>query len=148
MSLLGVDVGTTSTKAVAFDLDGKVLASSYREYPLLHPQPGYVEVDANGMWQRIQEVIGETASAVKASDPVEALAVSSLGEGVGAYDKDRQPLSNTVTALDARGADECRWVEERFGREHIFELTGQANHVSYTLNRILWWRNHQPELYR
>jgi glycerol kinase len=45
MSLLGLDVGTTGTKAVAFDLDGRVLASAYREYPLRSPRPGRQELD-------------------------------------------------------------------------------------------------------
>lgn len=148
MSLLGVDVGTTGTKAVAFDLDGNILASAYREYPLLHPKPGYVEVDAEEMWQKVRAVIGEAAHAVKGRDPVEALAVSSLGEGVGAYDKERRPLTNTVTALDARGAAQCRWLEDRLGREHLYHLTGQPCHCSFTINRILWWRNHEPEVYR
>jgi len=147
VSLLGVDVGTTGTKAVAFDLNGNVLASAYREYQLRHPRPGFVEVDAEEMWQKVWAVIGEAAHAVKARDPVEALAVSSLGEGVGAYDTQRRPLSNTVTALDARGAAECRWLEERLGREHLFDLTGQPCHCSFTINRILWWRNNEPDLY-
>jgi len=148
VSLLGVDVGTTGTKAVAFDTEGNILASAYREYRLLHPQPGFVEVDANEMWHKVHAVIGEAAHAVKATDPVEALAVSSLGEGIGAYDADRQPLSNTVTALDARGSAEARWLQERLGREHLFDLTGQPCHCSFSVNRLLWWRNHQPDVYK
>ena len=45
MSLLGVDIGTTGIKAVAFDPEGVQLAGSYREYSLLHPQPGWNEID-------------------------------------------------------------------------------------------------------
>jgi len=148
VSLLGVDVGTTGTKAVVFDLDGNVLASAYREYALQHPQPWAAEVDANEMWEKVKTVIGEASHAVKTTDPVEALAASSLGEGVGLYDKNRQPLSNTIVCLDTRGADECRWVEENLGRDRMFQLTGQPCHLSYTINRLLWFRKNQPEIFK
>ena len=50
MSLLGIDVGTTGCKVIAFCEDGTVLAQAYGEYPLTHPQPGWSELDANVVW--------------------------------------------------------------------------------------------------
>ncbi|MCK5380057.1 MAG: hypothetical protein KAJ81_01220, partial [Candidatus Latescibacteria bacterium] len=47
MSLLGIDVGTTGCKAVAFNVEGRMLASAYQEYPLLSPRPGWMELDAH-----------------------------------------------------------------------------------------------------
>ena len=51
MSLLGIDVGTTGCKVIAFREDGTLLAQAYGEYPLNHPQPGWSELDANVVWQ-------------------------------------------------------------------------------------------------
>ncbi|GAF82322.1 unnamed protein product, partial [marine sediment metagenome] len=45
MSLMGLDIGTTGTKATVFDLEGRILSSTYREYPLLHPQAGWIEIN-------------------------------------------------------------------------------------------------------
>ena len=47
MSLLGIDVGTTGCKVIAFREDGEILAQAYGEYPLIHPQPGWSELDGN-----------------------------------------------------------------------------------------------------
>lgn len=57
MSLMGIDIGTTGTKAVVFSEEGKVLVSTYYEYNLLFPQPGWVELDVEVMWKKILEVI-------------------------------------------------------------------------------------------
>lgn len=53
MSLPGLDVDTTGTRAVAFDQDGNVPASSYREYPLLSPNSGWQELDPDQVWDLI-----------------------------------------------------------------------------------------------
>ena len=53
MSLLGIDVGTTGCKVIAFREDGTLLAQAYGEYPLTHPQPGWSELDANVVWENI-----------------------------------------------------------------------------------------------
>src|SRR6185436_8819627 len=81
MSLLGIDLGTTGCKAVAFDEGGRILASSYREYPLHFPKTGWIELDSNRVMSSAREVIRETAAKVK-KDPVRALAVAAQGEAV------------------------------------------------------------------
>ena len=52
MSLLGIDVGTTGCKAGAVDAEGNILAFAYREYGMLHPQPGQAELDSRAVWAR------------------------------------------------------------------------------------------------
>ena len=61
MSLMGLDVGITGCKAIIFDLDGKTIASAYREYPLLHPQPGWPELDIHNL--NPYTFLGEAADA-------------------------------------------------------------------------------------
>ena len=50
MSLLGIDIGTTGCKAIAFDIEGKSLSEMYREYPLIHPGPDWAELDPEHVW--------------------------------------------------------------------------------------------------
>lgn len=57
MSLMGIDVGTTGVKAMAFTPEGKVLAKAYREYRELYPKPGWVEMNPNEIWRFTREVI-------------------------------------------------------------------------------------------
>ena len=72
MSLLGLDIGITGCKAVAFSPSGDMLAQAYREYKLYQPQPGWMELDPAEVWSAVSEVIGRTAAAVT-GDPVRAL---------------------------------------------------------------------------
>ena len=101
MSLMGLDVGTTGCKAIIFDLDGKTIASAYREYPLLHPQPGWSELDIHDLWAKVKEVIREANSRVS-SDPVAALSVSCQGEAVTPVDRNGNPLYNFSVSFDHR----------------------------------------------
>jgi hypothetical protein len=57
MSILGLDIGTTGTKGIVFNEEGKVLASHYLEYKLLFPNPGWVEFDTADMWDKVFEVL-------------------------------------------------------------------------------------------
>ena len=62
MSVLGLDIGTTGCKAVVFAPDGAILASAYREYPLLFPRPGWAEIDSHVIWAAVQHVVGTAAT--------------------------------------------------------------------------------------
>jgi len=57
MSLMGIDIGTTGAKAIAFSENGKILAGSYLECNLLFPKKGWVEFDTEDIWKKIFEVI-------------------------------------------------------------------------------------------
>ena len=77
MSTLGLDVGTTGCKAVVFDAEGRLLASAYREYPVLSPREGWAELDSGQVCDSCLSVIHEAAG--QADDPVQALGIASQG---------------------------------------------------------------------
>lgn len=146
MVYMGVDIGTTGTKAVVFRPDGTVAASAYREYPLIHPRPGWAELDPWLVWESVTEVLRESAG--RAREPIQAIAFSALGEAVTPVDVHGEPLDNTLIAMDVRAERECAWLGEQLGRRVLYEITGQPLHPMYSLNKILWWKNHKPEVYR
>jgi len=78
LSYLGLDIGTGGCKAVVFDREGKELASSFREYPVLHPHPGWAEIDPDEVIKKCFEVITEVNSVI--TDPVVSMSISSQGE--------------------------------------------------------------------
>ena len=104
MSLLGIDVGTSGCKTAAFSETGQCLASAYREYTVLHPRPGWAELESQEVWNCVRSTIAEVAAAVK-HDPIRALAVSSLGEAMAPVSNDRQILGRSITSLDTRGRE-------------------------------------------
>ncbi len=147
MSLLGLDVGTTGCKAVAFDRSGQVLAKAYREYPLLRPRPGWLELDPEVVWHNLQACIREV-NAQLLNDPVQALAVSSQGEAVVPVSANGRVLANSPVTFDTRSRPQGEWWEHTLGRRRLHAITGQPVHPMFTINKIMWWRDHEPDIYQ
>ncbi|HIE03492.1 MAG TPA: hypothetical protein EYP61_01905 [Candidatus Latescibacteria bacterium] len=147
MSLLGVDVGTTGTKAVAFNLEGEAIASAYREYPLLSPRPGWLELDARKVRDAVLDVVREVASKTK-HDPIRALSVSCQGEAAVPVSKDGEVLYNTPISFDSRTDELARRWAEKMSREEVFGTTGMPLHPMHTIFKILWIREHEPDVFR
>ncbi len=149
MSLLGLDVGITGCKAVAFDLNGAMLAQAYREYPLYQPQPGWMEFEPAEVWTAVKAVIRDVtaATAATAGDPVRALCIATHGESVAPVDAQGRPIYRFITAIDTRAAEQARWWGETLGRERIFAITGMPLHPMYTINKLMWLRQHEPGVF-
>lgn len=146
MSLLGVDVGTTGCKAVAFDLAGNAVAMAYREYPLVHPAPGWAELETDNLWRKIGQAIREVNSQLD-DDPVEAVSVSCQGEAMVPIDSAGTVLCNFTVTFDHRTIDQARGWEQSVGAKKVFAATGMPLHAMYTLNKIMWLRDNRPEIF-
>ena len=146
MSLLGIDVGTSGCKAAAFSEDGYTLASAYHEYLPQHPQPGWAELDSREMWDCVQNTIAEVSARVT-HDPVQALAVSSLGEAMAPVSEDRQILGSSITSLDTRGREYVEALARQIPQEAFFSINPNFFGPQYSLPKLLWLREHQPALY-
>jgi len=146
MSLLGVDVGTTGCKAAAFAAEGACLASAYREYPTLHPDDGWAELDSASVWQSVREVIAETARAT-AQDPITALCVSSMGEAMTPVTKDRRILGNSILCSDVRGGEYANRFRDALGQEAFYRVNHNILNAAYSMPKLCWIRDHQPDLY-
>jgi len=148
MSLLGLDVGTTGCKAIIFDLQGRILGQGYQEYPLIYPQPGWAELDSDGVWAATGQAIRAASEQAGRADPVRALAISTQGEAVTPIDRQGRALANTIVTFDSRTIPQSEWWEATLGRQAIFQISGQPLHPMYTINKIMWWKQHRPELYQ
>jgi xylulokinase len=146
MSLLGLDIGITGCKAVAFSVTGEMLAQSYCEYPLYQPHPGWMELDPVEVWDAVRGVIRRVTAAIP-GDPVRALSISTHGESVLPLDGQGRPLYRFITAIDTRAGEQTRWWGERLGKERLFRITGMPLHPMYTVNKLMWLRQHEPDIF-
>lgn len=144
MHLLGIDVGTSGCKAVAFDKDGHQVAEAYREYPLLTPQEGWAELDSALVMERCFEVIRDVAS--KVTD-IRGLGISSQGEAFTPVAADGTLLANGMTSSDMRAVELARSFPETFGAERLYQITGHTAHPMFSLFKLLWLRDHAPEVW-
>ena len=125
MSLLGLDIGTTGVKATVLSVGGDILSRAYREYDILSPGKGWMELDSRTVWDRISEVITEAASKSR-KDPVTALSVSSFGEAATPVSEDREILGNCILFVDERGREYVPEIEEKIGAVRIYEINGNV----------------------
>lgn len=146
MSLLGIDVGTTGCKVVAFSTDGMVLAQSSAEYPLTFPRPGWIELDPRIVWRKLSGCIKQVAGKTK-RDPITALAVSSQGEAFMPVDRNGTPLRNSIVTFDSRAQDLASKMGREIGREEIYRLTGIPLSGMSTLPKIQWVKTYEPEVH-
>jgi len=146
MSLLGLDVGTSGCKAAAYALDGVCLATAYREYDALHPQPNWAELDSRAVMAFVFETIAEVASETKA-DPITALCVSTMGEAMTPVSASGEILGNSILGVDLRGAEHVDRLKEEMGQEAFFAINPNVLAPNYTLPKLLWMREHEPALY-
>jgi len=147
VSLLGVDVGTTGCKAAVFSQEGLLLASAYREYDAQRPEPGWAELDAVEVWAKVKQTILEVVSS-SASDPVTALAVSSLGEAMVPVTQDRQVLGPSIVAnLDLRGGEFLQDLKSALDDDRLYRINGNTLGTNYSLPKLMWVKAHRPALY-
>ena len=142
-NLLGVDFGTTALKACLFDDKGNMLATESVQYKLI-TEGEFIEFPADEFFK----VFSQTVKKITDKFKVDALAVDTQGETLIVLDKDGNPLMNAIIWLDNRAEEQAKKIEEKFGLEKIYNLTGQAEvPAGYPMPKIEWLKDNKPEIF-
>jgi xylulokinase len=147
MSLIGIDMGSSSVKAAAYSEEGQLLAVASHDLTGLHPEPGLWEQDPEEVWQATSSVIRELmALQPLRRDPPKAIAVSASGRENFLADKDGNPLAPGVMGADIRGS-EFDIPPEGAPRPEPWCLScGHLRERMDPIFRLAWWRKYHPEL--
>ncbi len=146
--LLGIDIGTSGTKTVLFDTAGTPLASHTAEYPLYQPQNGWAEQEPLDWWNATVEGI-RAVLAKSGCKPEEVASIGLSGQmhGLVMLDGDNRVLRRSIIWCDQRTAAECEEIEAKVGKARLVEITANPALTGFTASKILWVRNHEPEIY-
>ncbi len=145
--LIGCDVGTSGTKAVAITPDGKVLASAHRAYTIMTPHPNWGEQWPQVWLGAMTDTIADVAKCV-GGQRVAGLSVSALYGGTGVMlDQNMQPIRPTIIWIDRRATQESNFVREQIGTGRIFEVSGNGVDSYFGYVKLLWVKRHEPELF-
>lgn len=143
--ILGIDIGTGSTKAVAVGMDHVAFDSSQYFYPTDTLQPGYSEQNPELIWKAFQQSIEELV--VKLGTSPLAISLSSAMHSVIAVDEQCNALAPMMTWADSRStAIAERLLSGPLGME-LYKLTGTPVHPMSPLCKIIWIKAHQPEFF-
>jgi xylulokinase len=143
---LGIDIGTSGCKAVAFDRHGRLLAAAHREYDVQTEVDGTAELDSEIVIAKCLEVIAEAALAA-GPGTVQALGVSSQGEAFTAIGADGEVLNRAMISSDSRAERIARKSSRHLGPQRLYHLTGHTAHPMFTLFKLLWLREAQPAIW-
>lgn len=146
MVYMGIDVGTTGSKATVIDGKGTTLSYAYQNYQTVRTNEGVAEIDPASIWQTVRQVIAQAAA--KSEEPIAAIAIASLGESFVALDKQDRVLRNSILYSDVRGSEEITDILQKIDRQRLFDTTGMPINSMYTLNKLLWVKKHESELYK
>jgi xylulokinase len=145
MSLLAIDIGSSTCKALAFGTSGKVLARHSASYAPEFPRPSFAEIDPEMFWKAVCSCCRKISAQL--AEPVQAVCLSSHGETFVAVDSAGRPVTRAILNQDSRAVRESSWCEAAIGRERLFQITGLFAHPMYPIPKILWLRKNQPEVF-
>lgn len=143
-AIVGVDVGSSSIKAVAFDSGGRKLAAASRPTPMTRIASGG-EYDPDAIFETALAVLAEVARGL-GGRPVAGIATTSIGESCVLIDDAGRPLGPSIAWYDRRTMPEIAEITDRIGAERLFALTGAGPEFSFTLAKLMWMRKHWPEV--
>lgn len=147
--LLGIDMGTGSTKGVLVDASGAVLAVETMSHSMQLPRPGWAEVDAEGLWWReICAISTKLAAQVPAGSGIAGMCVSGVGPCLVLCDDDLRPLRPAIMyGVDTRSAAEIELLTQELGAAAILERAGTALSSQAVGPKLEWVYRHEPDVF-
>ncbi len=141
MKLLGIDIGTSGTKALLVDDTGRILKSVHREYPLSTPQPGWSEQNPEDWWEATQLCLAEIG------EKPDAIGLTGQMHGSVFLDLRDEVIRPALLWNDQRTAAECAEIDSTVGAAKVREITANPPLTGFQLPKLLWIRRHEPAAY-
>lgn len=143
---IGLDIGTTSTKAIVFSATGEIKGIANYGYPLLVPQPGWSEQNPDEIFQTVNRALRDAIlnADVNAND-IAAIGISGAMHSLIAIDAQNQRLTNSITWADTRSNVQANRLHNNIA---LYQRTGTPIHPMSPLTKIKWMRETEPELFQ
>ncbi len=146
-AVLALDQGTTGSTAMVLGADGRVLGHAYSEFSQHFPQPGWVEHDAEEIWQVTRRVGREAMAAASGEADVRAVGITNQRETVVLWDRETlQPVHRAIVWQDRRTAPLCRDLREAGHEAEVRERTGLLLDPYFSGTKIRWILDAEPQL--
>ncbi len=141
--LIGVDIGTSGSKAILMRETGEILASHQEEYSITSRHSGWAEQNPDMWLEKAAACVKQVAGG--AANQVKGIAFSGQMHGVVLLDRNRRPLRDAIIWADSRTGREVEEVTERIGRERFQAVTLNRLAAGFGLASLVWLRKHEPE---
>lgn len=146
MNFIGIDVGTSSVKALLVDESGVVIKKATPEYDFSTPKSLWAEANPSDWWEATQNAI-KTLLGNMDSSQIGGIGLTGQMHGMVVLDKGGNVLRPCIMWNDQRSHVECNEITNRIGREKILEITGNPVLPGFTAPKILWTQKNEPEVF-
>ncbi|MDB4894788.1 MAG: carbohydrate kinase [Firmicutes bacterium] len=146
--LLGIDVGTTNTKAVAFDLTGNEVAQNARPTPTIGQGDGQQAHDPEAIWALVAALVRELITGLPARARIAGVAVASVGEEIIPLDEAGRALHPSICWYDNRTEAQAARYAARLTSAETFRISGLPIHPIWSAFKMQWIRDHAPDAFR
>lgn len=143
---IGIDLGTSSVKALLLGENGEK-KSAVRSYHVHYPKPGFSEQNPADWFSYTLEALRELLKGTDRSS-IRAISFSGQMHGLVALDAGGNVLRPAILWNDGRSVSETRFLNETFGREKLLKHTGNIAFPGFTLPKLLWMKEHEPDLFK
>ena len=146
---IGVDIGTTSTKTIAYGEGGRLLAEESAGYDLRSPQPGWAEQDPEEIFEAVLDALSSVVEAVKKDNhgEISGVSFSTAMHTLIGLDTDGRPLTASIIYADNRAAEQAARIREEMDGPAIHQRTGTPIHPMSPLTKLLWFRERDPDTF-
>lgn len=145
---MGLDISTTSAKALIIDEQGTVIATAGKDQSISQPFPLWSEQNPEDWWDGIIGAVkGALQEAKLNGDQIQAIGLTGQMHGLVMLDEKGQVLRPAILWNDQRTQAQCEQIEETIGLERFIELTGNRALTGFTAPKILWVEQNEPEVY-
>ena len=146
--VVAVDLGTSSTKAGVYSLEGRELGIATMQYPTSYPRPTWAEQEPNHWWNATVDTIRSSLEQAQIRpEAVGAVSVSGQAPSCVAVDAQGAPLRPAILWIDRRATDEVAWIAEHVGKDTVQSVSGNQIDGYFGGAKWLWFRNNEPELF-
>ena len=141
--VIGIDIGTSSAKAIAYTRDGRVIGNAQKSYPLLQNEPGSAEQDPEQIMDAVIDCLNHVMQETTGKAKVTAISVSAAMHGVMALDIHSRPLTHIITWADTRSIQEAEEIRRSDDAAIIYDRTGIPIHPMSPLCKLRWLHRHR-----
>ena len=145
--LVAIDVGTGGARAVAVDLEGRVVAEVRRPYPTHIPRPGWAEQDPRDWEARAVEALAGLARRLRRPAAVAGIGLTGQCPTIAAFDGRGRPIGRGMLYRDNRAVAEAAAMRERIGVQELHRRTGHVAEAFHAGPKILWLRTHDRQAF-
>lgn len=146
--LIGVDIGTTNVKAVAFNIKGDILGEHSEDYPMYHPQIDWSEQEPEEIIIALEDCLQKVVRRSRSQGELLGICFSAAMHSLIALAEDGQPLTRSIIWADNRSAEIANALRTTHEGRRMYDSNGTPIHAMTPACKLLWLREHEPDIFR